>query len=324
MTMHAVSHSIRSRQLERIRWARTFGKAIRAATDEFVDLVGKEIGKPRYETVATEILPLVASCKWHARHAARILKPRRIGGTPWWLFGQRHTLHHVPLGRIAIIATWNYPVQLLGIQMIQALVAGNDVTVKPSEHAGRTQQLLLKLARDAGLPSEALDWTEATREAGAALLAEHDFDHVVFTGSTRIGRRIAEGCATNLTASTLELSGHDSAFVFDDADVRLAAKSIWAALCNNAGQTCMAPRRALVQRSVYREFCDTLIPLAAAAQPRRLVLEGEAEHIEELVREATELGGRTATGVLEQSEGGAIRPVAVIDCPSSARLTHGD
>ncbi|MCH2161648.1 MAG: aldehyde dehydrogenase [Phycisphaerales bacterium] len=322
--MTSVSRTLRTRQLQRARWARSFGKAVRNATDEFVELVGEEIGKPRYETVATEILPLVASCKWHARHAPGILKPRRIGGTPWWLFGQRHELHHAPLGRVAVIATWNYPVQLLGIQIVQALVAGNDVVVKPSEHAGRTQQRLLELAREAGLPEEALDWTEATREAGAALLAEHDFDHVVFTGSTRIGRRIAEGCATNLTASTLELSGHDSAFVLKDGDARLAARSIWAAVCNNAGQTCMAPRRALVHRDVYREFCDALVPLAAGAQPRRLVLDGEAEHIHDLILQATELGGRTATGVLEPNEGASIRPTAVLDCPDNAKLTKGD
>ena len=322
--MPPVSRQPRQTLDERRQWARRFGESVRSASEEFVELVHEEIGKPRHETITAEILPLVSSCTWHARNAGRILKPRGLGRRPWWLLGQKHRLHHAPLGRVAIIATWNYPVQLLGIQMVQAAVAGNTITVKPSEHAPRTQQKLLELAREAGLSIEELDWTEATREAGAALLTEHDFDHVIFTGSTTVGRRIAEGCAANLTASTLELSGRDSAFVLADADPDLAARTIWAAVATNAGQTCMAPRRALVHRDCYQQFCDALIPLAAGATPRKLVLDSEAPRIHKLVEDAVRAGGRTATGILEPLDAEQFRPAAVLDCPGTAELVSGD
>ena len=296
-----------------------------ASTNELAQLAGREIGKPREEVVTAEILPLVAACRWHRKHARSILKPRRLGATPWWLWGQSHRTIHRPLGRVAIIATWNYPIQLLGIQLVQAAVAGNTITVKPSEHAPKTQQRLLELAWQAGLTMEELSATEATRAAGEALLAEHDFDHVVFTGSTAVGRRIAQGCAATLTPSTLELSGRDSALVLEDADPAHAARCLWNAVATNAGQTCMAPRRALVHRSVYRTFCETLVPLAAGGQPRRLVLPGEAARIRTHVHEAVQAGGRCASGILEEEPPDApIRPIAVLDCPPDAQLVKGD
>ncbi|MEE2682097.1 MAG: aldehyde dehydrogenase family protein [Planctomycetota bacterium] len=309
----------------RTRWAGAFADRIMAATTELSRLAGEEIGKPREEVVTAEVLPLVASCRWHRRHARSVLKPRRLGATPWWLWGQSHQMIHRPLGRVAIIATWNYPIQLLGIQIVQAAVAGNTVVVKPSEHAPRTQTRLLELAWAAGLEREELSATEATRSAGEALLAEHDFDHVVFTGSTAVGRRIAQSCAQTLTSSTLELSGRDSALVLEDANPSHAARCIWNAVATNAGQTCMAPRRALVHEAAYRAFCETLVPLAASAQPRRLVLPGEAAKIRTQVREAIDAGGRSAAGILEtEAPDAPIRPTAVLDCPPDAQLVQGD
>ena len=310
---------------QRIRWAGRFADGVLGAADELAELAEQEVGKPRYETITAELLPLASACRWHRKHAAGLLKGRRLRGAPWWLLGQRHRLERAPLGRVAIIATWNYPIQLLGVQLVQALVAGNHVTVKPSEHAPRTQDRLLRLAFEAGLAPGELTVTEATRSAGEALLAEHDFDHVVFTGSTEVGRAIAQQCARTLTPSTLELSGRDSAIVLEDADPALAARGIWNAVSTNAGQTCMAPRRALVLRKAYPRFCEELVPLAASGQRRRLVLPGEAGRIRSQVDEAVARGGRLASGIHEQERPeDPIRPMAVLDCPADAQLVQGD
>ena len=185
-------------------------------------------------------------------------------GGAWWSIGQRHQVERVPLGRIGIIATWNYPVQLLGVQLVQALAAGNRVVVKPSERTPRTQALLLDLARRAGLPEGTLDVLPATRDAGAAMLQHAEMDHLVFAGSTAVGRRIAEAAARRLLPSTLELSGRDTAFVLADADPALAARTIWSAVTMNAGQTCMAPRRVLVDSRVYERFLAALARLPRA------------------------------------------------------------
>ena len=210
-----------------------------------------ELDRPEFETLVTDLVPLLDACRWHERRARRVLKARRLRGGGVWRIGQRHEVRRRPLGRVAIIATWNYPYQLLGVQLVQAIVAGNSVVVKPSERSPRAHGALLDIARSSGLPEHRLLWTAATREDGRRLLEEGGFDHVVFTGSTEVGRAIASALSESLTPSTLELSGSDSAVVLGDADAVLAARSVHYALAVNAGQTCMAPRRVIVEEAVF-------------------------------------------------------------------------
>jgi acyl-CoA reductase-like NAD-dependent aldehyde dehydrogenase len=303
-------------------------RAVRARLDDLVASVSREIGKPEFETVTADILPLLASLRWHRRHLARLLGERRLGGKAWWQLGQRHRVQRVPVGDVAVIATWNYPIQLLGIQVAQAIAAGNRVTVKPSERSPLTHAILLELVatacRDAGLPGETLRTTPATREAGARLLLDRRFDHVVFTGSTAVGRTIAELAARTLTPTTLELSGHDSAFVLDDADATLAARAIWHAATMNAGQTCMAPRRALVLPKAYGPFVAELARLAAAARPLPLVDEAAAQRCAALAEDAIARGARSLLATVEPPRGRHLRPLALVDCPTDAPVFEGD
>ena len=308
----------------RLAWLRAFRRSVASRADELAALAEAEIGKPRQEALAADVMTLLASCVWLERHAPSALRERRLRGRPSWLLGQRHAVRREPLGLVGIIATWNYPIQLLGIQLAQALVAGNRVIVKPSELSPRTQARLLETAVEAGLPEGTLRWTEATREAGPRLLAEEPLDHVVFTGSTRIGRAIAASLAERLIPSTLELSGRDSAIVLDDADAALAARSIWQGVVMNAGQTCMAPRRALVLPGAYAPFVRALAPLAAGARPLRLVSADEARRAFGLATGAVDAGGRSLTGLLEPPDGPSLRPIAVADCPADADLVRGD
>lgn len=294
------------------------------------DAVRDELDRDSWEVFSQEIEPLLASCRWHRGRGLALLRPRRLRGRAWWQFGQRHWRVPVPRGRVAIIATWNYPVQLLGIQLLQAVAAGNRVVVKPSERAPRTQGLLVRCAREAaeraGLGADWIRAVEPTRDAGRTLLESEGFDFVIFTGSTEVGRLVAKACAETLTPSALELSGRDSAIVLDDADPRLAAKAIWNALVMNGGQTCMAPRRVIVTRSIARAFVAALTPLAAAARPRRLVSPEAAERVLSLVRDAISRGARSATGVVEgpvDPERRRLRPLAIVDCPAEAPLVEG-
>jgi acyl-CoA reductase-like NAD-dependent aldehyde dehydrogenase len=238
---------------------------VAADLETLSSLAESEVGKPSWETITAELMPLIASCRWHARRAGRILKDRRLPGRPWWLLGQRGLVRRVPLGRVGIIGTWNYPIQLLGIQIVQAVVGGNQVVVKPSERSPKTQRRLIELAWAAGLSREDLVVMSSDRMAGGRLLQEPHLDHVVFTGSTAVGTRVAESAAGRLLPTTLELSGCDSAIVLDDADPVVAARSIWASVTMNAGQTCMAPRRVLVHADRHAAFAAALVPLAAGA-----------------------------------------------------------
>ena len=228
----------------------------------------------------------------------------------------------MPLGHVAIIATWNYPYQLLGIQLLQAIAAGNRVTVKPSERAPRCQQALLELAREAGLSESRLTWTEPTREAGRDLLEFGQFDHVVFTGSTAVGRTIASTLAATLTPSTLELSGSDSAIVLADADVELAADSIYFDLALNAGQSCMAPRRVIVEAEAYDRFAEAFRPKFEHASQVRLVRGAEAQHCRDLVERARSNGAEITASTVSAPDGFA--PTAVLACPAEAEIAASD
>lgn len=319
---------------DRLSWAARFRAAIANDAPTLCSLVSAETGKPEWETVTSDLAPLLASCRWHERNAVRILSPQRVGGRPVFLLATRQRLERAPIGRVAIIATWNYPIQLLGIQLLQALLAGNTLVVKPSEHVPRTQHRLIQLAVNAGLPDRTIDLRPATRDAGKVMLDTERFDHVVFTGSTSVGERIAGSLARTLTPSTLELSGRDSALVLHDADPELAAACIWNAVVMNAGQTCMAPRRALVDARIYRSFLAALSPLAAGAKPVRLISAEAAMLAHALAVRAVNAGGRSLSGVLEPPAPvtgshadlprNTLRPLAIVDCPATSELVGGD
>lgn len=310
----------------RAEWLRGFRSRVASHTRDLARLTHEEVGKPLDEAVAADVMALLAAIKWHQKHAARILRPQRSSGRPAWMLGVKQSTHRAQLGRVGIIATWNYPVQLLGVQLVQALAAGNRVIVKPSEHAPQTQALLLELAAE-GLPAGTLEWTEATREAGRTMITDGGLDHVVFTGSTSVGHAIAATLADRLIPSTLELSGRDSAIVLGDADPALAAKTIWHHVAMNAGQTCMAPRRALVHESVYAEFIRQLGLIASGEAPRRMISREAANEAHSAAIEGVEAGGRAISGVLEGpsgDDGRTYRPVAIVDCPPDAPTVAGN
>lgn len=317
----------------RLNWVGALRRLVATRQDDLIEAMHADIAKPRFEGLVGDVAPLLAACAWVEKHGARILKPRRLPGGGVLSTATRGIVTRAPLGHVAIIATWNYPVQLLGIEMVQAIAAGNRVTVKPSENAPRSQTLLLDLALEAGrqtqMPDGWLTRTDASREAGASLLRDNAFDHVVFTGSTSVGRAIAETLAPRLVSSTLELSGRDSAFVLGDADPELAADAIWTGITMNAGQTCMAPRRALVVEEVYAEFVRRLMARAGAARPLPLVNERAAGEIHALALQAHEQGCRSLSGVVEPPVADThgirrlIRPMVFADCPRNAALIEG-
>lgn len=312
---------------DRLRWLRAFRDHLKRHQARLCDLASEEVGKPRFEAMVADILPLLASCGWHLRRAPRLLRPRRVRGGGLLGLGTTVERRRLAVGRVLIIATWNYPVQLLGIQLVQAVVAGNEVVVKPSERAPRTQALLVELACRAAEEIASMrgriSMREATREAGRRVLADEAFDHVVFTGSTSVGRAIAEVCAARLIPTTLELSGSDSAIVLADADARRAARAVFMGVTGNAGQTCMAPRRALVAREVLGAFTAELARLVAGAQRLTLVDADAARRSHAVSVEAVRAGGCSIAATIEPCDGRAMRPVAVVDCPPETDLFLG-
>jgi acyl-CoA reductase-like NAD-dependent aldehyde dehydrogenase len=299
----------------RLRPVRAFRLLLVEAADDLCAAVHAELGRPPVEVLGSDVLPLADACRFLEREAAALLKPRkvRLRSRPLWLWGQRDTIHRRPHGLVAIIGTWNYPFFLNGVQITQALTAGNAVLWKPSEVSTHSAPLLHSLLLRAGYPADLVPMLPATREMGAAVV-EADIDHVVFTGSAATGRELATRLGERLVSSTLELSGCDAMFVLPDADVNLAARAAWFGSTINRGQTCIAVRRAFVHRAVYSAFVESLEKQLAAAGPMQLAMEGQVRQAERLVTDATARGGRVLTPPISQLAPG--------DSPGANCLPH--
>jgi acyl-CoA reductase-like NAD-dependent aldehyde dehydrogenase len=278
---------------ERLGPVRELRRLLVRECDALCEAVRQDIGKPAQETIGGEILPLADACQFLEREAASVLRPRRVPrrSRPVWFWGQKDTVYRRPRGVVAVIGTWNYPLILNGVQIVQALTAGNGVVWKPSEVAPASADVLQSLLQRAGFPPGLVQTLPATREGGPALI-EADIDHVVFTGGVAAGRQIARRLGERLITSALELSGCDPMFVLADAEVSLAAPALWFGATLNRGQTCIGSRRAFVHRSLYEELTRALEPWAAAAAPVRLALASQARQAERMVEDALEKGAR--------------------------------
>jgi acyl-CoA reductase-like NAD-dependent aldehyde dehydrogenase len=280
----------------RLRPVRRFRAALVSDPDVLTAAVHRDIGKSPAEALAGEILPLAAAAQYLERRAARLLRPRRVSwrDTPPWLWGQTDKVHRRPRGVVGIIGTWNFPLFLNGVQILQALVAGNGVLWKPSEVAPASARALEAALREAGFPPDLLCVLPATREAGRQL-AQLPVDHLVFTGHADTGRILAAELGRRLVSSTLELSGCDVFVVLPDADLDLASRAAWFGMTVNAGQTCIASRRVFVARSVAEEFTKRLWALGLGAKPVPLALPSQAVLARQLIRDALAEGARLVT-----------------------------
>ena len=211
--------------------------------------------RPLIESLKVELLPLAEACRFLESEAVNLLAPRRL--SPWprplWLAGVATEIHREPLGVVLIIGPRNYPLLLPGVQLLQALAAGNAVLIKPAPGCSEPMRCLLEMFVAAGLdPSLATLLPETTEAAQTALAS--DIDKVVFTGSATTGEKILAQLAPRLISATMELSGSDAVLVRADADLDLTVRALTFGLCLNAGETCMAPRRVFVARSLATEL----------------------------------------------------------------------
>ena len=205
------------------------------------------------ETTIAETLFLLGEIKHAARHVKTWMAPRRIA-TALQFMPAKNRLIPQPLGVVGIIAPWNYPLQLTLAPAIGAIAAGNRVMIKPSELTPRFAALLRETIAAKFGPAEMV--VTSVEDEIAKAFATLPFDHLVFTGSTRVGRLVAEAAGRNLTPITLELGGKSPAIVDRSADLDEAAERIAYAKLMNAGQTCIAPDYAFVPENSVRDFAD--------------------------------------------------------------------
>lgn len=275
----------------RLRIVRDFRRSLVERADELTRAIEADVARPPIETLGSDVLPLAAAAKYLEQSAEAILAPRTVTQTPLWLWGQSDAVYRRPLGVVGIIGTWNYPVLLNGVQILQALVAGNGVLWKPSEFGATSGAILHSLFLESGVAADLFQRLPSDREAGPRLV-ESDIDHLIFTGSTVVGRRIAVRLAERLIPSTLELSGVDALIVCSDADLDLAARAATFGLTLNRGQTCLAVRRMLVHESVADAFVAKMQARLAEVGELPLVSPGQIRQAQELMTDAVARGGR--------------------------------
>jgi len=205
------------------------------------------------ETAIAETLLVLGEIKHAAKHLKKWMAPQRVS-TALQFMPAKNRLIPQPLGVVGIIAPWNYPLQLTLAPAVAALAAGNRVMIKPSELVPRFSALLKEVI------AAKFDATEMTvtdiDDDIAKTFASLPFDHLMFTGSTRVGRLVAEAAGRNLTPITLELGGKSPAIVDRSADLGEAAERIAYAKLLNAGQTCIAPDYALVPEASMQDFAE--------------------------------------------------------------------
>jgi acyl-CoA reductase-like NAD-dependent aldehyde dehydrogenase len=234
----------------RLQIVRRLRHLIAAQAEALVAAVGDRHGRTAADTLATEVIPLADACRFLERKAARLLRPRRLArrGRPLWLAGAEAEIRREPLGVVLILAPGNYPLFLPGVQLLQALVAGNAVLLKPAPGCTPPLATLSTLLEDAGLPSQLVQLL-GEDVAGARAAIAQGVERVVLTGSAETGRAVLADLAPRLTPATLELSGNDAVFVLPGADLDLVADALAFGLRLNGGATCISPRRVFVTQA---------------------------------------------------------------------------
>ncbi|MEU3657672.1 aldehyde dehydrogenase family protein [Streptomyces sp. NPDC032161] len=243
---------------DRARLLRRFAAVVEADLENLAKLETENCGHPIADSRGT-----VARVRDVFDYYAAA--PERLIGQQIPVDGGVDITFHEPVGVVAVIAPWNFPLMIAVWGLAPALAAGNTVVIKPSELTPLTTLRLGELAIEAGLPEDVVQVvTGSGSVVGQALLDHPRVAKVVFTGSTDIGRKVMASAAPHLKRVTLELGGKSANIVYADADLKAAAEAAPMGVFNNAGQDCCARSRLLVQREVFDEFAELLKPAVHA------------------------------------------------------------
>ena len=243
----------------------------------------------------------------------------------------RIEVHRKPVGVVGSITPWNYPLLITCWHIIPGLLAGCTVVAKPSEYTPLTVLKAMHLISDL-LPPGVVNIVTGKGALGAAISSHSDIDKIVFTGSTRTGKRIMEAAADNLKRLTLELGGNDAAIVLPDTNVAEAAGKIFATAMINNGQTCAALKRLYVHEDIYEEMCEALAGIAgsvktgpASESPDFGPIQNKMQYdrVCELAESAKADGATFLTGGEPMPGPGYFFPVTIVkDIPESSRLVQ--
>ncbi|MGH8122597.1 MAG: coniferyl aldehyde dehydrogenase [Rudaea sp.] len=266
--------------------------AFKARLDDFAAAMSADFGRrSRHESLLSDGMTVLHDIDFIRSHLRGWMRSKRALAD--WLFWPARTeVRYQPVGVVGIIAPWNYPVNLALVPLAAAIAAGNHVMLKPSEHTPQTSALL-KTLLDEVFPAERVATVLGGADVAAAFAAL-PFDHLFFTGSTAVGRKVMAAAAQNLTPVTLELGGKSPVILAPDYSIATAAGRIAAGKFLNAGQTCIAPDYILLPKASIAPFVAEMkkyvsqryVDLAANADYSSIVNEGQYRRLTGYVDEA--------------------------------------
>ncbi len=311
----------------RIERLERLDEMVRKRGDAFAEAISSDFGnRSRFETALLETSVLLSAIR-HARKNVR-----------WWMEPSHQEVAYTfwpgsawirrePLGVIGIVSPWNYPLQLALSPLVDIIAGGNRAIIKPSEHTPSFAALLLTAIASTFTEEEVAVVTGGPEVA--TNFTRLPFDHLVFTGSTSIGRKVAEAAAGSLTPTTLELGGKSPAIICPSGSITKAVEAIAYGKFVNAGQTCIAPDYVLVPRERAIEFAEKVLAEARRAYPdlgadySSIINERAYDRMIAAIAEA-EVGGAKVLRhpTPADREKRILPPVVVLDAPQDCVLTR--
>jgi acyl-CoA reductase-like NAD-dependent aldehyde dehydrogenase len=308
---------------ERAALVNKLADALEARIGEFASLLTAEQGKP-LDQAGYEIMGSVFTLR---AFAAMRVEPKVLKDEG----GNKVIEHRTPLGVVASITPWNFPLILLMNKLGPALVTGNTMVAKPAPTTPLTTLLFGELTQEI-LPAGVLNILCDQNELGPLLTGHADIAKVAFTGSTATGKKVMASSAGTVKRVTLELGGNDAAIVMDDVDARQVAQKVYQGAMTNAGQICVAVKRVYVPAPMYDEFCDELARLAKEAIVDDGSKQGttigpvqnkmQFDKVNALIADARERGTILSGGEAMDRPGYFIAPTIVRDLDDDAPLVR--
>jgi acyl-CoA reductase-like NAD-dependent aldehyde dehydrogenase len=298
--------------------------------EQVVSTIVSETGKTYEDATFAEISYGGGAFGFWAKQSETYLADERVKSSAVLVKGKKLILRFRPLGLIGVIGPWNYPLTNSFGDVIPALAAGNSVILKPSEITPLTSLLLAEAMLECGLPENVLQIATGRGETGAALVEQVDM--IMFTGSTRTGRKVAEAAARRLIPASLELGGKDPMIVLSDADLERAANFATYYSMQNAGQTCISIERVYVEEPVYSEFVDKVSEKVRALRVGKpegygtvevgaITFPPQLETIKDHVADAVQKGARVLTGGQELPGAGRFfEPTVLVDVDHTMKI----
>tara|TARA_Y100000991_G_scaffold192408_1_gene159905 strand:- start:750 stop:2153 length:1404 start_codon:yes stop_codon:yes gene_type:complete len=241
--------------VSRKKYLKTLLETIKNNENLLLECLNQDLGKGKVAAYASELGFLYTEIRYALKNLKTWMSPKKVK-TPLVAFPGKSQIIPEPIGKVLIIAPWNYPLQLLLSPAVGALAAGNSVVLKPSELAPRTSKVVGEIIANSFSPNIISVFEGGVKPVEELL--KYRWDHIFFTGSPKVAKIISKVAAQNLTPVTLELGGKSPCIITKNASLSIAARRVCFGKWFNAGQTCVAPDYILVDESVKEIFLKSL------------------------------------------------------------------